>query len=264
MVVDAQKKIQLLLVQGCVVRKNAVLLIKRNEPEIPEIHGNFELPGGKVQFGEYPTDTLIREVFEETGVNVIPHYKFPNPYSVIRNTPEKQIHPVIWCFQCHYRNEQKLLFHPKKVEKSLWIPISEINPFKVQSGSLNFIRLMLASENIDLKKVAPSSFEERLVLNHKQDKHRKIVIIIKAQLKLNYVFKVKVCHGSGADLHIKEGKLKKSFSHRDDLIQFLRQTLQLRRLQGFQILSNSSRLPLIDPLRTNNSSNIKSLQLSLF
>jgi mutator protein MutT len=55
-----------------VIRNEAgdVLLAQRHQPEIPEIHGKWEFVGGGVDFGENPTNALIRECKEEIGVDV--------------------------------------------------------------------------------------------------------------------------------------------------------------------------------------------------
>ena len=39
----------------------------RNEPECPGAHLKWEAPGGKVDFGETPEQSIVREFEEETG-----------------------------------------------------------------------------------------------------------------------------------------------------------------------------------------------------
>lgn len=48
-----------------ILRDEQVLLLKRNR--IPHI-GLWSAPGGKTEHGESPQETVIREVFEETGL----------------------------------------------------------------------------------------------------------------------------------------------------------------------------------------------------
>ncbi|MEL6134940.1 MAG: NUDIX domain-containing protein, partial [Bacteroidota bacterium] len=85
---------------GCVIHEDAVLLIRRHEPDHPELHGNWELPGGKVDFGEKPEEAAEREIMEETGIEVKALGMIPFPYSIVRK--EKAINPNIFCFQCQY------------------------------------------------------------------------------------------------------------------------------------------------------------------
>lgn len=50
--------------------KGEVLVAKRNQPNLPDAHGKWELPGGGVEFGEDPLYALQREVHEESGLYV--------------------------------------------------------------------------------------------------------------------------------------------------------------------------------------------------
>jgi 8-oxo-dGTP diphosphatase len=56
-----------LAVGGVVVHDDALLLVKRgNEPN----KGLWTVPGGRVESGEFMTDTCRREVMEETGIEI--------------------------------------------------------------------------------------------------------------------------------------------------------------------------------------------------
>jgi 8-oxo-dGTP diphosphatase len=65
---------------GAVIKKNKILLIKRkNEP----FKGRWALPGGFVEYGEKVEETVIREVYEETGLKtnvkrIVGIYSDPN------------------------------------------------------------------------------------------------------------------------------------------------------------------------------------------
>ena len=53
-------------VKAYIVRDQHYLVVKRTS------HGNYELPGGRLNFGESFTEALQRELTEELGVN---HYR---------------------------------------------------------------------------------------------------------------------------------------------------------------------------------------------
>lgn len=62
--------VKLLLVVACALidADKRVLIAKR--PEGKGMAGLWEFPGGKVEAGERPEDTLIRELYEELGITV--------------------------------------------------------------------------------------------------------------------------------------------------------------------------------------------------
>lgn len=65
---DHPAKRRLLLVTACALldRENRILLAQR--PEGKALAGLWEFPGGKVEAGETPEESLIRELSEELGV----------------------------------------------------------------------------------------------------------------------------------------------------------------------------------------------------
>lgn len=48
------------------------ILLCRLSPEVPKWAGYWTLPGGGIDFGESPEDAMVREVKEETGLDVEP------------------------------------------------------------------------------------------------------------------------------------------------------------------------------------------------
>ncbi len=60
-------------VYGLVIKGEEVLLIKK---AVGPYKGKFDLPGGTVNFGERPNETLIREFDEETGLAITDYSLF--------------------------------------------------------------------------------------------------------------------------------------------------------------------------------------------
>ena len=56
-------------VKGIVVYHRRVLLLKRARPSTNGL-GYWELPGGGLEYGETPNQALIRELKEETGLQI--------------------------------------------------------------------------------------------------------------------------------------------------------------------------------------------------
>lgn len=56
------------LTKALVMKGDSILLLKRKEGGFAS--GLWDIPGGKLEFGESPEESLIREVYEETTLKV--------------------------------------------------------------------------------------------------------------------------------------------------------------------------------------------------
>jgi 8-oxo-dGTP diphosphatase len=59
-----------LVVTGAVIPVDGKVLVARRLPTSRFEPGKWEFPGGKVDFGEHPESTIVREIGEETGMTV--------------------------------------------------------------------------------------------------------------------------------------------------------------------------------------------------
>jgi mutator protein MutT len=77
-----------------------ILLGKRNQPELPEIHGKWEFPGGGIDFGETPEQAVIREAKEETGLDVEIIRLLPKIYTNFWEREDKAEQVIILAYEC--------------------------------------------------------------------------------------------------------------------------------------------------------------------
>ena len=92
---------QITIVVALVVNeKGEILLGKRNQPENSEIHGKWEFPGGGIEFGEQAEEALLREVKEETGLEVEVVRLLPKVFTNFWDWPAGKLHVVILSFEC--------------------------------------------------------------------------------------------------------------------------------------------------------------------
>lgn len=86
-----------------VIFQDKFLLIKRIKPPYK---GLWSLPGGKLEIGEHPQQTIVREIKEETGLDV----KFVSFRGIVseilynNNQPETQF--VIWVCETRAKSDQ--------------------------------------------------------------------------------------------------------------------------------------------------------------
>ncbi|MER8072658.1 (deoxy)nucleoside triphosphate pyrophosphohydrolase [Streptomyces sp. NPDC094034] len=66
------------VVAGAVYDRGRLLAARRSAP--PELAGRWELPGGKLEPGEAPEQTLVRELREELGVETEPVDRIPGEW----------------------------------------------------------------------------------------------------------------------------------------------------------------------------------------
>lgn len=94
--------VQRVVVAGIIVKNNTVLLVKRS---IKEDHraGHWEVPGGKLEFGEKPEAGTLREIEEESGLKV----RVIKPVSVF-DFGDNSIHFVEINYLCEVENEQEV------------------------------------------------------------------------------------------------------------------------------------------------------------
>jgi mutator protein MutT len=59
------------IVIGVVRNKDGHFLLgRRHQPDLPSMHGKWNLLGGRIEYGETPEEAVIREIKEEAGLDV--------------------------------------------------------------------------------------------------------------------------------------------------------------------------------------------------
>lgn len=107
-----------------IINSRGELLVVRRAKEPAK--GTLDLPGGFVDIGETAEEGIVREIREETGLEVTEcKYLFsrPNiyPYTGI------DVHTLDMLFECKVNNEAEARADDDAAEL-MWIPIEKINP----------------------------------------------------------------------------------------------------------------------------------------
>lgn len=99
-----------------VVLRDGAVLLGRND------RGEWELPGGRVERGEQPEEAVVREVAEETGLEVAPTALLG--VRVMEVLPRREV--LIVGYACAERRERSLRTSDEHAEVR-WHPLGELD-----------------------------------------------------------------------------------------------------------------------------------------
>jgi 8-oxo-dGTP diphosphatase len=128
-------KIQKIGVSCFLINEDKVLVLKRSEKEsfLPKY---YELPGGKVEFGESAEEAVKREIKEETGISV----KVIKPYSTFSYTSgDGQRHTIDIQFIVNLDGNNEI-FISDAHDAYKWITVDEIDELKISDKMKKVIR----------------------------------------------------------------------------------------------------------------------------
>lgn len=93
-----------IVVGAFIVRDGKILLIQENHA--PD-KGKWNIPAGKLDFGEKPLDAAKREAFEEAGINFTPTYLL-GIHSIYRKDVTGEVHALRVIFGGEAKNDVSL------------------------------------------------------------------------------------------------------------------------------------------------------------
>lgn len=123
-----------------------ILIDNRKEEILDEANGKWEVPGGKIEFGETPESTVKREIFEETGYNV--NVKRIVPYSNVSmwEYSDCKQHTVIFFYVCELANNEHIEIRDKRINTYKWINLSELSDYNFLPGNREAIEMAIEME----------------------------------------------------------------------------------------------------------------------
>lgn len=140
---------QTIVVMGVVIRNGKLLMTQRFEEECPEAHLKWELPGGKIDFGEDPKETIVREIFEETGVKVETLDLIPLVRTCIWNyTDGSSQHTILLAFNCGFLSEEIQKEKDHHVKDFKWVSLLETEKLETLPYDLDFVKEVVKRESI--------------------------------------------------------------------------------------------------------------------
>jgi len=121
--------------KAIIVKDRKILILKRAKEEdcFKEM---WDIPGGKINFGEMPEDALKREVKEETGLE-IEIIKPIRVWSFFKNNGKTQVVGVTML--CKYKRGKVRL--SKEHTEFKWISPEEIEDYEIHEGIKKDVKL---------------------------------------------------------------------------------------------------------------------------
>lgn len=126
---------------GILIRDNKVLLAKR--PAGKHLAGYWEFPGGKVEPGESPEESLAREFKEEFGVEVLVNGLF---HINIHSYPGKKVRLISFLVM-HKRGDFMLHEH----EEIAWAELKELLNFPLSPADIPVAEKLVANPGAVIK-----------------------------------------------------------------------------------------------------------------
>lgn len=118
---NTDKKIQK-IVASAFIHKDGKLLIARRAATEDFMPGVFEIPGGRIEFGETMEQGLAREIKEELHVDV----KIGEPFHVFSTVDSETQHTIeVDYFATMVNPNQKIILNPDNHSEYRWVDRSD-------------------------------------------------------------------------------------------------------------------------------------------
>ena len=120
-----------------------VLIDNRKEEILDAANGKWEVPGGKIEFGESPEDAVKRELMEETGYNVKVNEIIPYSNVSMWEYSDHKQHTVIFFYICDLEDENHIEIQDDRINTYRWITINELADYNFLPGNKEAIQLAI-------------------------------------------------------------------------------------------------------------------------
>lgn len=135
-------KKQKIVVLGIIENNNnQILMSQRLDPKIPDAHMKWDVPGGTNEFGESLKETLIREIKEETGLNIKVISLLPDCVSKEWRHEEYLQHTLVFCYHCKLI-DGNLHLNDHKIHTLEWMDLKETQKLDLLPTTKVFIELL--------------------------------------------------------------------------------------------------------------------------
>ncbi len=127
------EKIQQISIKGLLRRDNKILFLKTTRV------GRYELPGGRIDFGESVEQAFKREIREETGFEKIKIGELVNTWSFINIKENIKYHFIVFDFE-FFTDENKIKLSDEHTEYK-WVGVNEFENLDMRDGHKESLKI---------------------------------------------------------------------------------------------------------------------------
>lgn len=124
-------------------KENRVLIDNRKEEILDVADGKWEIPGGKIEFGESPEEAVKRELLEETGYNVKVNAIIPYSNVSMWDYSDYKQHTVIFFYTCELEDEKHIEIQDNRINAYKWISEDELSDYNFLPGNKEAIQIAI-------------------------------------------------------------------------------------------------------------------------
>lgn len=128
------QKIQKITVKGIFEREGKILFVK-------DLKGVWELPGGRIEHGEAPKESLVRELNEELGWKKVIIKDLIDAWSFTSEIKDRHNHFIVLVYHC--QSDEKDIRQDEEYGEYAWVPIAKIKSLRMRKGYENSIKKYL-------------------------------------------------------------------------------------------------------------------------
>ncbi len=140
------ERTQVAVAVAAVVRDGTILISKRRDTAIPDADGRWELPAGKIGYGEDPARAAEREALEETGVTVRAVQLLPKlEHTTWKRKDGGEMHVILLGYRCEVASGEPQVGLDPKVSELKFVSRSDLSSHEFLPGDREIAEAALSA-----------------------------------------------------------------------------------------------------------------------